>query len=450
VRDILVVGIFAIGVLMALKRPWIGVMLWTWISVMNPHRFCWGFAAEAPLAAIAVGVTLFGLLFTRERQNPFMGAPVKWLAAFSLWVVLSWMLGYGFKSSDPILWYLDYDLFKRVMKTFFMIFVTLALLRNRHQIMAFVWMAVVPLAILGAKGGIFTITTFGQYLVWGPPGSFIYDNNEFALALVTIVPLLVLLIAQMRDAGHKRIALALAFAMGLSAVAAIGTQSRGGFLALSAMGAVLWWRSRYKAKLALAFVALVALILMTMPDSYWDRIHSILDYQNDGSSMGRIRSWNVAIQVALNHVTGAGMLYQHPIVFHLFDLTPGPDQGKLIAAHSIYFQILGNHGFIGLFLYMMIGWTTWRSAAWLRRNARKIPEAAWAAELGSLAQVSMAGFALGGAFLSLAYVDLPFNIMVMVVLTRRWVEKRGWESDPRQGFFDYCFGRHRKVAARAA
>jgi hypothetical protein len=36
------------------------------------------------------------------------------------------------------------------------------------------------LALLGAKGGVFTLMTAGSYRVWGPPGSFIEDNNEFA------------------------------------------------------------------------------------------------------------------------------------------------------------------------------------------------------------------------------------------------------------------------------
>ncbi len=80
-RDILVVSIvFAVSV-MALKRPWIGVMLWTWLSVMSPHRLTWGFAYDAPLAAIAAGITLFGLVMTKERHSPFVGTPVAIFAA---------------------------------------------------------------------------------------------------------------------------------------------------------------------------------------------------------------------------------------------------------------------------------------------------------------------------------------------------------------------------------
>jgi probable O-glycosylation ligase (exosortase A-associated) len=438
VRDFIVVGAVVIGMIMTLRRPWFGVLLWTWVSIMNPHRFCWGFAVEAPVAAMAAGATLFGLLIARERQNPFMSAPVKWLLVFTGWMTLSWLLGYGIRSSDADIWLRDYDMWKRVMKTFLMIFVTMALLRNRHQIVAFIWVVVMSLGIIGAKGGLFTLATLGAYRVWGPPGSFIEDNNEFALALVTIIPLLYFLLLQVK-LEQRMLRLGLWSIMVLCAIAAIGSQSRGGFLALSAMVVVLWWRSPYKAKLALFIGVTVAAILLLMPDEYWERMNTIMAYEEDLSAMNRIRSWWVAVEVALHRVTGAGMLYQHPIVFYLWDYSTAQDQGKAIAAHSIYFQILGNHGFAGLSFYLMIGVTTYQSAGWLRRHARDIAEAKWAAMLGSMVQVAMAGFAVGGAFLSLAYVDIPFNMMVMVVLARHWVETRGWERDPQMGFFEYCF-----------
>ena len=38
-RDLLVLTIVLAGALVAIRRPWIGVMLWTWLSIMNPHRY---------------------------------------------------------------------------------------------------------------------------------------------------------------------------------------------------------------------------------------------------------------------------------------------------------------------------------------------------------------------------------------------------------------------------
>ena len=161
---------------------------------------------------------------------------------------------------------------------------------------------------------------------------------------------------------------------------------------------------------------------------------TITSYEEDASAMGRINGWLVAIEVAKHHLFGGGMSYQHEIFFLMW----GVYNTDVIAAHSIYFQILGNHGFIGLAIYLSFWGSTYFYASWLRRNARGIPQARWAADLGSMVQVSLVGYAVGGAFLSMPYFDLPYNLMVMVVLTRRWVETRGWEREPAASFLEYA------------
>jgi probable O-glycosylation ligase (exosortase A-associated) len=447
-RDFLVVGVFGFGVLLALRRQWIGVMLWTWISVMNPHSYCFGFARTAPLAAVAAVVALLGLLTSRERQNPMIGKPLVWLLLFMAWMTLSWFLGYG-RAGGKAPAYLslmtmeerDFDMWKRVMKTFLMLFVTLAILKNKYQIQAFIWVAAMSLGLLGAKGGVYTILTGGSGRVDGPAGSFIGDNNDFALALIVTIPILYVL---QLHTTRKWIRRGVIFTMFLCGISALGSHSRGGLLALGAMLTVMWWRSQSKVKMALVFIVLVPAILSMMPAEWWERMGTITEAGGDASFMGRVRSWKVAIQIAMHEVTGAGMVYLHPIIFQMWDYDLGPDQGMPLASHSIYFQILGNHGFIGLFLYLMIGVTTYSCARWLRVNARKIPEAKWAADLGSMVQVGMVGFAVGGALLPLAYADIPFNMMAMVVLARHWVETKGWERDPQMSFGEYCWSGRRK------
>ena len=52
-----------------LVRPWIGILLWSWLGYMNPHRLSWGFAYDFPFAAVAGAATLVGLVFTRDRRG---------------------------------------------------------------------------------------------------------------------------------------------------------------------------------------------------------------------------------------------------------------------------------------------------------------------------------------------------------------------------------------------
>ena len=171
-RDMLIMTIVLMGALAALRRPWIGVMLWTWVSLMNPHRMTYGFAYDMPVAAIAAGSTLIGLLMTKERESPFKGPPVVWLVVFAVWITLSWLAGLD-PASDHAQW-------NKVMKIYFMTLVALVLLRSKTHIFAFLWVMVLSLGYLGAKGGAFTLITAGAYRVWGPPDTFIAENNAFA------------------------------------------------------------------------------------------------------------------------------------------------------------------------------------------------------------------------------------------------------------------------------
>jgi energy-converting hydrogenase Eha subunit A len=70
-RDVLILFLVLAGSIAALRRPWIGVMVWTWLSIMNPHRYTWGWSYVAPVAAIAAGSTLIGTLMTKDLASPF-------------------------------------------------------------------------------------------------------------------------------------------------------------------------------------------------------------------------------------------------------------------------------------------------------------------------------------------------------------------------------------------
>jgi probable O-glycosylation ligase (exosortase A-associated) len=414
-RDLLIVSIVALCALVALRRPWIGVMCWTWLSIMNPHRYTYGIAYDAPLAALAAVSTMGGFLATKDRSTPFKGTPVTWLTIFMVWMTLSWLLGQDVNG--------DYEQWSKVMKIDFMTLVGLALLHSRLHVMVLCWVCAGSLAVLGAKGGLFTVATGGNYRVWGPAGSFIADNNHFACALVMTIPLLRFLQMQMPKGLLRHM---MTVVMLLCAAAALGSQSRGALLAISAMVLVLWWRGRNRLAGGVLLAVVAAGLVMFMPQSWEERMSTIQTYQEDRSAMGRISAWWVAWGIAKNHLLGVGFDPARPELFQMY--SPFPDY--IHAAHSIYFQVMGNHGFIGLLLFLGLFVTTFVWAGRLRREGLVDNRAQWCADLGAMVQVSLVGYAVGGAFLSLAYFDLPYNLMMMVVLARAWLRQQRWKTEP--------------------
>lgn len=415
-RDLLITGILASTLPFVFRHVFIGVLLWTWISIMNPHRLAYGFIQSAPIAAAIAGITLLGLFTTRDRVKLALPAPVVFLAMFVIWTFVTTFFAFFQDGSIQQL--------IKVLKIQLMIFITIAVLYKWEHIRLFIWINVLSLGFYGLKGGLFTIQGGGTERVWGPPGGFIEGNNELALALIMTIPLMNFLRLTTPYPWVKR---GLVVMMILSAFSAIGTQSRGALLAIAAMGAVLWWRAPNKLVNALAVILLAGVVWTFMPQSWHDRMQTIQTYEEDGSAMGRIYAWQTAINIANDRVVGAGYDMYYNQVFQIYSPNPVAsrfDASIARAAHSIYFQVLGEHGYIGLFLFLMIWFMTWRIASSLRKGTRGDAEVGWLYHFGGMAQVSLVGFAAGGAFLSLAYFDFPYNVMVALVVAQRWRAER--------------------------
>lgn len=390
-----------------LIHPWIGTVVWTWLSLMNPHRLAWGPAVNFPFAAIIAGATLMGFVLTRERRKLPLTAPVITLMMFVAWMCVTSIFAIY---PDQI-----GEMFSRVMKIEIMIFVTLALLHTRKQLEIFLWVVVISIGFYGVKGGVFTAVTGGSFLVWGPAGSFIEGNNEVALAIITVIPLMYYLRGQSK---RPAVRWGLLVAMVLSALAALGTHSRGALVAIAAMTLLLWIRSRQKLVSGVVLLAVATALVAFMPANWDQRMATIETYQRDSSAMGRINAWIMAYRLAKEHPLGGGFEVTTPEMFARY----APVPTDIHAAHSIYFEVLGEHGFVGLTIFLLFWWSTWRAASWVARHAAVNPETRWATDLARMAQVSLFGYLVGGAFLSLAYFDLPYDVMIVVVVCQRLVE----------------------------
>jgi probable O-glycosylation ligase (exosortase A-associated) len=320
-----------------------------------------------------------------------------------------------------------------------MVVVTLMLIKTKQHIERLIWVIVISLGYYGVKGGIFTIRSGGQDMVWGPVQTFIGGNNEIALALIMSIPLMHYLQMMSRKGWARH---AFTAAMVLSAIAALGSYSRGALLAIVAMTAFLWLKSRYKARLALLLVPVIPILVAFMPEQWSTRMDTINTYEEDESAQGRFNAWGMAYNLAKDRPIGGGFEVTTRELFNLYapNIFDVPR-----AAHSIYFQALGEHGFVGLGLYLMLGFLTWRTGSWIIRNTAKREEYQWAFNLATMIQVSMIGFATGGAFLSLLYFDVPYYLMGAMVATRVLIEKelkenassvtseKGGHSPPRFG-----------------
>jgi putative inorganic carbon (HCO3(-)) transporter len=142
--------------------------------------------------------------------------------------------------------------------------------------------------------------------------------------------------------------------------------------------------------------------------------------------MGRIWAWQFCINLANHRFMGGGFAIYNAANFAVY----GPsDAIGFQAAHSIYFGVLGEHGYFGLMLFLAVWWLSFREAGKLRKVTRDQSDVQWAYYLAGMCQVSLVGYLVGGAFLQLAYFDLPYNIIIIIVITHRWIVEGGSRNE---------------------
>jgi len=412
-RDIVIFLVVAVGIPFILRNPAVGIGYWVWLSLMNPHRATWGIAYSFPFAFVVLLATLVGLVLTREPRG-LKGGAVAWvLLAFVLWMCFTTL--FALEPDRAI------KMLERVLKIMFVTFVALYTLYKREHVRWLVLITTLSIAFYGVKGGIFTIARSGSSLVWGPPETFIADNNALALAVIMTIPLLAYLYIMSTKTWIRA---AIVVSILLCAASVLGSYSRGGLVAILAMSGFLWMKARGKIWLGLVVVLVGLGFYSFMPPAWEQRMNTIGTYEQDSSAVGRIKTWTMLTNLALDRpLVGGGFEPYTPEVFRRYL----PDYDRTHAAHSIYFQVLGEHGFVGLALFLTFWWLTWRLCSRILKHTKNDPEFKWAFWLAAMTQVSLIGYFVGGMFLNLAYWDMPYFLMVALVVTWHVVRSRSLE-----------------------
>lgn len=381
-----------------------GILAWFWIGLMNPHRLVYGPLNMMPFAAVIGGATLIAWLIGREKKH----IPVTPITLL-LFLIALWITWTTYNAGMPEF---AWPKWNQTIKILLMTAVTIPLMASRERIHILVWVTVISLGYYGFKGGIFTIMTGGEAHVWGPPRSFIGDNNALAMALTMLLPLLRYLHLQSES---RFLRICMIGGMVLIVFSIIGSQSRGAFLAVVAMAGFMILKSRNRLSLGLAAIAVASVAVWFVPESWVERMETIQTYEEDSSAMERIMAWRFSYELAKQRpLTGGGfgVYYNRDLYFSII-----PEAVTTHNAHSIYFEIIGQHGFIGFALFMGLLFATWRCFSKIIKLTKPNPHMAWARDLAALCQVSLIAYMVGGAFQNLAFFDLYFLFVSLAAVT---------------------------------
>jgi probable O-glycosylation ligase (exosortase A-associated) len=410
VRDLVFTLMFVLFTIPAIVRPPLALMIWVVMDYMNPHRLCHTWAKLGiPFSMISAAVTVFSLLAAPVPKRFPITRETVLLVLFVIWMSITTVT-----ALNPYVAQWEWD---RAVKIQLLVLATLVVVYDRRVLDWLIWTLVGSLGFYGIKGGLFTIMRGGHHRVIGPQYTFIEDNNNLALVLVTIIPLMRYLMLQ---SSSRLVRHGLGGGMVLIVAAVLGSYSRGGLLALGAMTVFLLMKSRNRLLLGLLLLVSVPAIVQMMPQAWFDRVNSIVYYHEDNSVKGRFNAWAFGWNVAVDRpLVGGGFGVFTKEMFKVYAPDPEDDH----EAHNIFVKVLAEHGFVALGLFVLLWFFSWKSAAWVRKVSVHVEELTWARDLASMIQVAMVAFVVGGSALNLSYFGLPYHLMVIAVITKQIVRQ---------------------------
>ncbi|MGH2550626.1 MAG: putative O-glycosylation ligase, exosortase A system-associated, partial [Thermomicrobiales bacterium] len=306
-----------------------------------------------------------------------------------------------------------WPMLERAVKVQIGTLLALIVLYRRDHVIALIWVLATSIGFYAIKGGVFTIITLGEYRVWGPVDSFIEDNNAFGLATVMSIPLWAYLYTQSKQRPWIRFGILTAAL--LSAVSVAGSHSRGAIVAIIAMAMFLLLKTKRKMALGIVIAIAVAGAIEFMPKHWEERISTITDPRAEASANSRLETWTMLWNLAVDRpLTGGGFEAYSKWIFQKYN----PTYDRTHAAHSIYFQVLGEHGFVALALFLFFWALVWRMCRQVATMSRGRPDDQWAYWLAQMVKVSIVAYLVGGAFQNLAYWDMPYYLFVAIAVTR--------------------------------
>ncbi len=436
-RDLAFIG-FLLAILgLGFRRPFLFVLAYVYIDIVSPQRLTYLLLNAVSISLIAVGLAIVAWIAVDDKRNARL-APRQGLIALLL--IYCWYTtghaDFPIEAQDKWEW---------VWKALaFALFLPLTL-RTKLRIEALMLFMILSAASIIIVGGIKTVASgggYGELNLMVSNNSGLYEGSTISTVAIAIIPL-VLWFSRFGtifspDWRVRTFCYALVFACLLIP---IGTSTRTGLLCIALL-AILMLRDVKRRALYLGVIGIVGLAAIPfLPSSFTQRMETIKTYQADASASTRIAVWQWTIQYAKDNPFGGGFeaYRQNRIRYDKVKIEGEAgnttvarqlevDKGR--AYHSAYFEMLGEQGYPGLAIWLLINLIGIARMEILRRRYRDVDDdRAWIAPLATALQHGHLVYMLGAAFIAVAFQPFIFMLIgAQIGLDTYLARKRDEES----------------------
>lgn len=439
-RDIAFVAFLFAFIGLGFRKPFLFVLCFCYIDIVAPQRLSYFLINSIPISLIVFGLAIVGWLAIDDKRD------TRWSGRQVLLILLLAYCGMTTMSADfPVE---AADKWSWVWKALiWAIFLPLTL-RTKLRIEALALIMLLSAASIAIAGGIKTAAGGGGY------GSLqlllnenfgLYEGSIMSTVGIAIIPL----ILWYRRHGtiftpDWRVSLfcfALCFACMLLPV---GTQARTGLVCLAVL-AVLSLRAVKHRVLYMVGAGLLAVAAVPfLPQSFTERMETIQGYKSDQSASTRVAVWAWTWDYAKENPFGGGFnaYIQNRLRVETTGSGYDPDRpqpdGPTVhedaarAYHSSYFEMLGEQGYPGLALWLLLHIVGIAQMERLRRRylTTRRAEELWIAPLATALQHGHIIYMVGSLFVGIAFQ--PFIYMMLALemglstYCRRREQEAGW------------------------
>lgn len=395
-RTIFVVIVLAIGWGFALQSTLYALGLYLWIAYFRPETWAWSDIFSTLNLSYFAGAYL--VLRTLLSDTPIRFT----LRSSLLFLYLAWAL---LATSQALDYQYSMQYWQEFAKAVIISYLIAIIVQSTADLKFVLMVITFSLGFEAVKQGWLQLL-----LNPGAPNAnripFLGDNNLVAVGMAMLLPIIAALAAT-STGWLKRLFQFMSVGV---LYRAVSTYSRGGLLALAALGGMHFWRSPNKVRTMAAFLILLAVVVPVLPQAYWDRMATITApaEERDESQTGRLHFWQVALAMANDHpILGVGHRGYEP-AYDAYDWSQG-EQGRRRAVHSAWFGVVAEAGYPGLLIYVAIVVSSFFACRRVRKSAARgeVP-----AELGAYAralETGLVAFLVGGSFVSFQYCEMLWH-----------------------------------------
>jgi putative inorganic carbon (hco3(-)) transporter len=425
-RTLFILVIFLSFFVVGAVAPFILTLGYIWVDTFRPQDVAWFLLNQLPVAQLVGFAAVAGYVLLDRRSPPRFTFATLLVLLLAAWVTMT-MLWAEMPAAGWSKW--DWA-FKSVLFSAFIPWV----IRSRVQIEAFVQIYVLSLAanfipfaakVLISGGG------YGQNLGLQAGNANLAEGELLSAVVLMAIPLALYLGRHTQLLPRTRLVqIGYTALAGFALLTALGTYERSALVGMVGLGGYMLFRSRHKVAFGLCLAVIGVAIVVFMSTEWSDRIATVNNVAGDSSAMARLLVWEWTFKYALANPFGGGF---NAFVINRLEFPSGTvEYGR--AYQSIYFEMLGAHGWVGLGLFLGVTTSSFVGLWRLARRTRTIPHLAWCADLSDALQAGMVVFLTAGAFVDIAFQPELWYFIALSISLREYVRRAEQKAAPATGW----------------